>query len=254
MIRRPPRSTLFPYTTLFRSRSRVIQWNSRVNFALNRCTILELPVPPFPTRGVRKEVGQSCTQYWGNDSLGRLPGDAALGPIGQRIIRRVADINPNFNTGFSNDFTYRALRLYALWDYQNGGYNSFGTFSFQFDPNFMAPDEVVPSKPGALTGQQRRTLGFKCVLCTSLQPSNYVKLREVSVSLDVPPSLVHRLWSTARYVRLSLTGRNLLTFTPYPGVDPEAQNTPTSLADRVPGEFLSYPASRTFWLAVDLGF
>src|SRR2546430_3495541 len=28
MIRRPPRSTLFPYTTLFRSR-RVVRWNSR---------------------------------------------------------------------------------------------------------------------------------------------------------------------------------------------------------------------------------
>src|SRR2546429_6066011 len=26
MIRRPPRSTLFPYTTLFRSRARVVEW------------------------------------------------------------------------------------------------------------------------------------------------------------------------------------------------------------------------------------
>src|SRR5216683_5839050 len=29
MIRRPPRSTLFPYTTLFRSRARLGTWNSR---------------------------------------------------------------------------------------------------------------------------------------------------------------------------------------------------------------------------------
>src|SRR2546421_2927574 len=29
MIRRPPRSTLFPYTTLFRSRHRSLQWNAR---------------------------------------------------------------------------------------------------------------------------------------------------------------------------------------------------------------------------------
>ena len=91
-------------------------------------------------------------------------------------------------------------------------------------------------------------------MCTSLQRNNYVKLREVSLSLDVPASLVHRFWSAARYVRMSLSGRNLLTFTPYPGLDPETQNTPTSLADNVPGEFLSYPSSRTFWLAIDLGF
>src|SRR5204862_4216125 len=33
MIRRPPRSTLFPYTTLFRSESRRIRWTTR------QCTI-----------------------------------------------------------------------------------------------------------------------------------------------------------------------------------------------------------------------
>src|SRR2546427_6852449 len=27
MIRRPPRSTLFPYTTLFRSHNRTLEWN-----------------------------------------------------------------------------------------------------------------------------------------------------------------------------------------------------------------------------------
>src|SRR5205085_6232127 len=31
MIRRPPRSTLFPYTTLFRS-VQLLQWNSQVKF------------------------------------------------------------------------------------------------------------------------------------------------------------------------------------------------------------------------------
>src|SRR5256885_7046974 len=30
MIRRPPRSTLFPYTTLFRSRSRMLEVNAQV--------------------------------------------------------------------------------------------------------------------------------------------------------------------------------------------------------------------------------
>src|SRR5258708_9714915 len=44
MIRRPPRSTLFPYTTLFRSLSRApLRW--RAPFAcLTRCRSLALPV------------------------------------------------------------------------------------------------------------------------------------------------------------------------------------------------------------------
>src|SRR5438552_11647311 len=41
MIRQPPRSTLFPYTTLFRSMSRVIRWasasRSSTNLAAGRC-------------------------------------------------------------------------------------------------------------------------------------------------------------------------------------------------------------------------
>src|SRR3990172_2094917 len=44
MIRRPPRSTLFPYTTLFRSRSRLARRN------LNRFPPLVLP-PPRPPDG-----------------------------------------------------------------------------------------------------------------------------------------------------------------------------------------------------------
>src|SRR5205814_6088784 len=39
MIRRPPRSTLFPYTTLFRSiRSCSVRWASRRDFSFRRCT------------------------------------------------------------------------------------------------------------------------------------------------------------------------------------------------------------------------
>lgn len=246
-------------------RTRSTQWNTRVNFWMNRCKVTALPVPPFPASGVRKELGKSCTQLWGNDSLGRLPGDAALGTIGSRIVRYLADINPRFNLSFSNDFTFHAFRLYALVDHQNGGYASFGTYG-QFDGNRNSIDYVTPVEPGCatttgsgckpsqLTGAQRRLLGSRCTLCGGTRPNNYVKLREVSLSVDVPPSLVHRVWSGARYVRFSLTGRNLLTITPYPGTDPEVSRVPGSLASGVQGEFLGYPQSRSFWFSMDFGF
>src|SRR2546430_12670961 len=41
MIRRPPRSTLFPYTTLFRSRFRVIDWPSEGEENKNREMVLD---------------------------------------------------------------------------------------------------------------------------------------------------------------------------------------------------------------------
>src|SRR2546429_3606809 len=40
MIRRPPRSTLFPYTTLFRSRDRFELWRARVSEQLQRVDVL----------------------------------------------------------------------------------------------------------------------------------------------------------------------------------------------------------------------
>src|SRR6266536_6707166 len=47
MIRRPPRSTLFPYTTLFRSRSRVRRAPAR-----HRCHQPEVRMSLFPRKNV----------------------------------------------------------------------------------------------------------------------------------------------------------------------------------------------------------
>ena len=91
-------------------------------------------------------------------------------------------------------------------------------------------------------------------LMRSIWPSNFLKLREVSLSWELPTSFVHRFWSTSRLARLSVSGRNLLTFTPYPGMDPETSQPQASLASAAPGEFLSYPPSRTFFVSLDLGF
>ena len=246
-------------------RAKSAQWNSRANFWLNRCTVTALSVPPFPATGIRKEVGKSCTQDWGNDSLGTQPGDAALGVIGTRIVRYIVDINPKFNLTWSNDFTFHAFRLYGLLDHQHGGYRNFSTYG-QFDGNKNSIDYVTALNPGCattsgsgcdpsqLTGVQRRALSTKCTLCNSLRPSNYVKLRELSLSVDIPNSMIHKFWGGARYVRMSVTGRNLLTITPYPGTDPESVQTPASLASSAPSEFLGYPVSRSFWFSIDMGF
>jgi hypothetical protein len=90
---------------------------------------------------------------------------------------------------------------------------------------------------------------------TYVQDASYLKVREATVAFDFPQSLVSRLWSGARYMRVSLSGRNLLTFSPYEGVDPEVrwvaeQNTSSRLAQ----ELWAYPPSRSFWLTLDLGF
>src|ERR1035441_4842295 len=63
MIRRPPRSTLFPYTTLFRARSGTIpkdRWRScvRINGALYCASGLKPPI-----EGVRASLNQLASEH-----------------------------------------------------------------------------------------------------------------------------------------------------------------------------------------------
>src|SRR5260370_28273572 len=77
MIRRPPRSTLFPYTTLFRSaRNDVISTCSQFNFSQRRWYLSSEPSPPAPLLQDRKltRLNSSNTEkseaaYSFNDSL-----------------------------------------------------------------------------------------------------------------------------------------------------------------------------------------
>src|SRR5947209_8840244 len=64
MIRRPPRSTLFPYTTLFRSKW---SFESR-NFFTNGDTRLPAPVNNCPGHDRRNTARRSCIKFEKNRS------------------------------------------------------------------------------------------------------------------------------------------------------------------------------------------
>ena len=106
---------------------------------------------------------------------------------------------------------------------------------------------------GELIGAQRQRW-YRNVTNVYFQPAGYLKLREVQVTVSMPQSMVHRIWNGARYVRLGLSGRNLLQITPYRGGDPEAANF--SFSTTLPGalELMAYPPSRSFWASIDVGF
>jgi hypothetical protein len=72
----------------------------------------------------------------------------------------------------------------------------------------------------------------------------------------LPLSWVRTLWGSARYVRVSLSGRNLLVFSKYKkvGYDPEVQQVARSLAAETTWELWAYPPSRSLYLTIDLGF
>ena len=48
---------------------------------------------------------------WGYDSL----------PNGQPVLSQIREATPDFTAGFANDLTYKAVRLYLLWHWQQHG-------------------------------------------------------------------------------------------------------------------------------------
>src|SRR5438105_10403927 len=64
MIRRPPRSTLFPYTTLFRSRGRGTPRDARLPPPPTRTAAAEAAPRAAPSAGSRSSRGQAPCERW----------------------------------------------------------------------------------------------------------------------------------------------------------------------------------------------
>lgn len=226
-----------------------LQWTMNANFSLDRGKVLALPVPDFfPPTGFGVDlgtnyiqVGASPTQLVGNDTL-------------CTSFCHVGDQNPNFRVGFSNDLQYKAAHLYFLLNWQSGGVADNLT-AWLYDLAANSPDYATPIKVDTTTmplGAYRAST-FPAETKIYLESTTYLKLRELTLSFDLPQSFVRRFWSGGRYARISLSGRNLFTFTPYKGADPEVSNFGTQQIARN-FDVSPYPPSRTFWFSVDLGF
>jgi len=87
-----------------------------------------------------------------------------------------------------------------------------------------------------------------------IENAGFVKLREISLSYELPPELVHNLFgNAASSVRLEASGRNLYTWTPYKGLDPEVSNFGNQNINR--GQDVApYPPARSFFFTLGVDF
>jgi hypothetical protein len=73
------------------------------------------------------------------------------------------------------------------------------------------------------------------------------------VGVALPEPWLERTRLGIRNARISLSGRNLLTYQKYTGLDPEVANL-GSAAIRNNLDVAPYPPSRSFFLDISLGF
>ncbi len=214
-------------------RSSDVSWVVRSTFFLNRSTIVELPIPAFNTGGFglslgafRIEKGKSATQIVGTEGV-------------------VGDATPDFQMSFSSDLDYKRFSLGFLWDWKHGGdivnltqllYDAAGNSADQ-DPDGNNRISTWATPPGR-TG-------------IYVQDGSYLKLRELTLAYNLTPGMAQHFGM--RTARLSLSGRNLLRFTPYKGLDPEVSNFANQAIVRNI-DVAPFPPSRSFFFSIDLGF
>ena len=189
------------------------------------------------------------------DAVNRGDWDAAFDDARPDFELVPPDQNPiagTYRAGLSNDLTYKAVKLYFLVDRQKGGLIT--NFSrYTYDAVGTSKDQVA-AKSGVPSGNAR--LASNAALGSATWDASYLKLREATLSVDVPKRMVDRLWGGARYVHLNVTGRNLKTWSKYlkVGYDPEVQQVARSLAAEMTWELWAYPPSRSYYFTIDLGF
>lgn len=226
-------------------------WNFRMSYASTRSKIVDLPVPTFRGLGFgtalgsfQFEEGASPTQIVGNDSL----------PDGSTVVRKIGDANPDFTMSFVNNLRFKRLRLYGLLDWQSGG-SIINLTKFLYDLGSNTADYAVPITVGTLqttVGANRLRL-FPKQTAVYVEDASFMKLREVTLSFDVPSEMVARFGRGVRSAELSFSGRNLLTFTDYTGMDPEVSNFGNQPIGRNI-DVAPFPPSRSYWLSLSLGF
>ena len=213
--------------------------------------ITDLPVPAFVGLGFgtnlgtnKIEQGKSATQIVGNITE----------PDGSIVVGQVGDFNPKVIMSLQNTLRYQRVHLGFLWSWKVGGDN-INVTKLTYDQAGTSPDFADPiTVDGEETTKGAYRLSqFPGHTGVYVEDGSYLKLREVNLSYDVPVAWVRQRLGGIQSLSLTLSGRNLLTFTHYDGTDPEVSHFGNQPIARN-FELFAFPASRTFWFGVNAEF
>lgn len=225
-----------------------LTWSLTGTFSLNRSEITELTVPPFVTGGFGflfgaffAEEGGSLTAIHGN--IPQPDGGATTGVIGNS--------NPDFRAGISSDLQVGAFRLYGLADWQKGG-DVINLTQLLSDLGQTTADCNDPFD-GDTSVCANRLAEWPTNTSVYLYDASFLKLRELTLSYELPTDFLARHFQFFRTARLSFSARDLIRITDYPGMDPEVSNFGSQAIGRNV-DVAPYPPSRSFWLGVQVEF
>jgi TonB-linked SusC/RagA family outer membrane protein len=223
--------------------SKNLNWVLRTTFFANRSKITSLTIPAYQTGGFRLSLGTFQIEQDSSPTqiFGLVPDAGGVPRAG-----KVGDANPDFQMSFSNDIDFHRFTLGFLFDWKQGG-DIINLTELLYDATQNSIDYVTAGSDRISTFATGDTRPY-------VQSGTYVKLRELNLSYNLPDRVISGLFGRSiRTARLSLTGRNLLRFTPYRGLDPEVSNFGRQAIVRNI-DVAPFPPSRSFFFSIDLGF
>jgi TonB-linked SusC/RagA family outer membrane protein len=218
-------------------------WTTTETFSRIYNIVNNIPVPTFvagqsfgffPFGGYQIAQGASPNAVWGNNAAGNLV--------------QLGNAAPAITVGFGQNLEYGPLHLHAFFDWRDGMTTSDLTQEY-FDGAFGFSGNLQDT-----AAANKRIKELNSGITAYAQHSSFLKLRELTLKYDLPSSLVNTVGHNyLRNVSLSLTGRNLVTWTKYPGLDPEVSNFGTQQIGR--GQDVTpYPPTRSYFISIDVGF
>ncbi|PHQ62468.1 MAG: hypothetical protein COC08_00890 [Maribacter sp.] len=223
-------------------------WKSGLIFSFNRNKIISLfgdldedgnPLPDFtnkwfPGQAIDAVWDYNVTGVWQLNeadqaaAVGLLPGDYKAQDIDDSdtydaLIDKqfIGHESPRYRWGFRNDFSYKRLSASIFWRADLGHIGIFGPATHEastYDRRSIWNTPYWTPTNGnneyARTSENRSVYGGGLDIYKS---KSFVRLQDVSLSYNLPISERFPIKS----LRIFASGRNLLTFTKWPGWDPE---------------------------------
>lgn len=230
--------------------NRMVQWVARTTFYQVRGRVTKLTVPAF-TPGVGSfgtRYGSPYIQEGESPTVLRVvDGCTALSSTGTcpaaNRVNKLYESAPDYTMGFSNTLTHGPVSVYALVDWRKGGRAANLTNNYFDGANLFA--DTAKS--------QQRLRDFNAGKGVYAEDAGFVKLRELSASYALPNRLTQRLFSTAKDVRVEVSGRDLFTSTKYTGYNPEVSNFSNQALGRFQ-DVTPYPPSRSVFFSISANF
>ncbi len=249
-----------------------LKWDTDFNISFNRNQLKSLSLTPVYWGArtndnvnqyvVRNAPGHPLGAFWGYISDGVDPETGNLkyrdvngdGEVTSSDRTYIGDPNPDFTFGLTNAFTWKGLSLSILLQGSVGNdiYNvSRMESEGMFNSNNQSDGVLRRWRiPGQITDVPK--VGFNQQNSTYyLEDGSYLRVKDVSLSYDLPKRLCQKLYLQKLMPYVSFT--NLITWTNYKGRDPEVNEAGNS--GSVQGiDWGTYPLCRSFVMGLKVEF